>query len=82
MLLYREKEEVGMGGFEQKSIEGKWVQDGDSFSLAELWYFLLTEIVAGQGSIPPSSCWSSKIGVFLLGMQGESLPVGSATDEW
>lgn len=50
------------------------VQGGDDFSWLSC-IFLLAELVAGQGEII-SSCWSSKIGFFLLGMQGKSLPAG------
>lgn len=40
--------------------------------------FLLAELVTEQGENFPYSCWSSKVGSFLLNMKGTALPFGSA----
>lgn len=65
MLPYREKEEVGRACFEQSPLEERdfrvvivshWLSCGILLLAEPVW----------EGEILPSSCWSNKVGFFLL----------------
>lgn len=60
----------------QESKSSGW----DAFSLAELWYFVTGRVCCWARRNFSFLCWSSKLGFFLLGIQGTCLPFESAID--
>ena len=54
--LCKQGKEAISRGKNESSLEKSKSSDEGSFSLAELWGFLLAELVPGQERSPPSSC--------------------------